>query len=57
MTMPLTCGQVVATLLEAGVEADVSALERDLAEAVSAAREEGKARRARPSTPDAGGGG
>lgn len=47
VTMPLTCGQVVATLLETGAEADVSALERELADAVAVAREEG-----RPVEPD-----
>jgi hypothetical protein len=46
-TMPLTCGQVVATLLEAGAEAEVPALERELADAVAAAQEEG-----RPVEPD-----
>jgi len=46
VTMPLTCGQVVATLLETGVE-DVTALERELADAVAVAREEG-----RPVEPD-----
>jgi hypothetical protein len=45
--MPLTCGQVVASLLEAGAEAEVPALERELAEAVATAREEG-----RPVEPD-----
>jgi hypothetical protein len=47
VTMPLTCGQVVATLLQAGAEADVAALERELADAVSVARDEG-----RPVEPD-----
>lgn len=47
VTMPLTCGQVVATLLEAGAEADVAALERELADAVALAREDG-----RPVEPD-----
>ena len=47
VTMPLTCGQVVASLLEAGAEADVAALERELADAVAVAREEG-----RPVEPD-----
>ncbi len=42
LTMPLTCGQVVAGRLEAGAEADPVALERDLAEAVALAREEGR---------------
>jgi len=41
-TMPLTCGQVVATALAAGAEADPPALERRLAEAVAAAEEEGR---------------
>jgi hypothetical protein len=47
VTMPLTCGQVVATLLEAGGEAEVSALEGKLADAVAVARDEG-----RPVEPD-----
>jgi hypothetical protein len=47
VTMPLTCGQVVATLLQAGARADVRALERELAEAVAVARDEG-----RPVEPD-----
>lgn len=47
VTMPLTCGQVVATLLEGGAEADVAALERELADAVAVAREDG-----RPVEPD-----
>ena len=42
VTMPLTCGQVVATLLEAGAEAEVAVLERELADAVAVAREEGR---------------
>jgi Acyltransferase len=42
-TMPLTCGQVVASRLEAGAEADPTALERDLADAVDLARSEGRA--------------
>ena len=46
-TMPLTCGQVVAARLEAGAEADPTALERELADAVALAREEG-----RPVEPD-----
>jgi hypothetical protein len=41
-TMPLTCGQVVASRLEAGAEADPTALERDLADAVALARAEGR---------------
>jgi hypothetical protein len=45
--MPLTCGQVVAALLEAGAEADVPRLERELADAIALAREEG-----RPVEPD-----
>ena len=40
--MPLTCGQVVASRLEAGAEADPAALEGDLAEAVALARAEGR---------------
>jgi hypothetical protein len=47
VTMPLTCGQVVAARLQAGADADVAALERDLADAVAVAREEG-----RPVEPD-----
>ena len=47
LTMPLTCGQFVSTKLEAGAEADPVALERDLADAVALAREEG-----RPVEPD-----
>ena len=46
-TMPLTCGQVVASLLESGAKADVPALERKLADAVAVAREGG-----RPVEPD-----
>lgn len=42
VSMPLTCGQVVATRLQAGAEADVAALERDLADEVEAARDEGR---------------
>jgi hypothetical protein len=42
-TMPLTCGQVVASRLEAGAEADPTALERDLADAVDRARSERRA--------------
>jgi hypothetical protein len=45
--MPLTCGQVVAARLQAGADADVAALESDLADAVGRAREEG-----RPVEPD-----
>jgi hypothetical protein len=45
--MPLTCGQVVAARLEAGADADLQALERDLGDAVAVAREEG-----RPVEPD-----
>jgi acyltransferase-like protein len=41
-TMPLTCGQFVASRLEAGAEADPTALELDLAEAVALARAEGR---------------
>ena len=41
-TMPLTCGQVVAARLEAGAEADPTALERDLADAVALAHAEGR---------------
>lgn len=41
-TMPLTCGQVLAAALAEGAEADPPALERRLAEAVVAAREEGR---------------
>ena len=41
-TMPLTCGQVVAARLEAGAEADPTALERDLADAVALARDDGR---------------
>ena len=47
VTMPLTCGQVVATLLEAGAEAEVAALEHELADAVAVALDEG-----RPVEPD-----
>jgi Acyltransferase len=47
LAMPLTCGQVVAALLEAGAEAEVPALERELAAAVAVAQEEG-----RPVEPD-----
>jgi 1-acyl-sn-glycerol-3-phosphate acyltransferase len=39
-TMPLTCGQVVATALADGAEADPAALERRLADAVAAAEAE-----------------
>ncbi|MGH3010244.1 MAG: 1-acyl-sn-glycerol-3-phosphate acyltransferase [Gaiellaceae bacterium] len=45
--MPLTCGQVVAALLEDGAEAEVPALERTLADAVASARDE-----RRPVEPD-----
>ena len=45
--MPLTCGQVVAARLQAGADADLHALERDLSDAVAVAREEG-----RPVEPD-----
>ena len=47
ITMPLTCGQVVAARLQAGADADLHALERDLSDAVAVAREEG-----RPVEPD-----
>ncbi len=47
LAMPLTCGQVVAALLEDGAEAQVPALEGALADAVASAREEG-----RPVEPD-----
>ena len=47
ITMPLTCGQVVAVRLQAGADADLHALERDLSDAVAVAREEG-----RPVEPD-----
>ena len=47
LAMPLTCGQVVAALLEDGAEAQVPALEGELADAVASAREEG-----RPVEPD-----
>ena len=47
VTMPLTCGQVVAARLQAGADADLHALERDLGDAVAVAREEG-----RPVEPD-----
>jgi acyltransferase-like protein len=47
LTMPLTCGQLVAARLQAGAEADPVALERDLADAVALAREE-----ERPVEPD-----
>jgi hypothetical protein len=47
VTMPLTCGQVVAARLQAGADADLHALERDLGDAVAVAREEG-----RPLEPD-----
>jgi hypothetical protein len=46
-TMPLTCGQVVASRLQSGADADLAALERDLGDAVAVAREEG-----RPVEPD-----
>ena len=41
-SMPLTCGQLVAHRLRAGAEADPADLARALAEAVEAAREEGR---------------
>lgn len=41
-TMPLTCGQVVAAALAAGADADPRALERELENAVAAARAEGR---------------
>lgn len=41
-TMPLTCGQVVAAQLAAGADADPPALERELENAVAAARAEGR---------------
>ena len=41
-TMPLTCGQVVASRLATGADADLVALERDLGDAVAVAREEGR---------------
>jgi Acyltransferase len=41
-TMPLTCGQFVASRLEAGAEADPTALEQDLTDAVALARSEGR---------------
>jgi hypothetical protein len=40
--MPLTCGQVVASRLQAGADADPAALERDLADAVAMAQEAGR---------------
>lgn len=52
-TMPLTCGQVVAARLQAGADADPTALERDLADAVAVAREAG--RRVEPDLLTAGG--
>ena len=45
-TMPLTCGQFVAARLEAGAEADPTALERDLADAVARRARRGAAGRA-----------
>jgi len=47
ITMPLTCGQVVAAWLQAGADADLHALERDLSDAVAVAQKEG-----RPVEPD-----
>jgi hypothetical protein len=47
LTVPVTCGQVVAARLAAGADADLAALERDLGDAVALAREEG-----RPVEPD-----
>jgi hypothetical protein len=47
VTMPLTCGQVVASLLQAGAATDLSAFERELADAVAMAHTEG-----RPVEPD-----
>ena len=41
-SMPLTCGQLVARRLRAGAEADPAALGGALAEAVEAARDEGR---------------
>ena len=41
-SMPLTTGQFVASRLEEGAEADPTALERDLADAVALARAEGR---------------
>lgn len=52
-TMPLTCGQVVASRLQAGADADPTALERDLADAVAVAGEAG--RRVEPDLLTAGG--
>jgi hypothetical protein len=52
-TMPLTCGQFVAARLQAGADADPTALERDLADAVAVAREAG--RRVEPDLLTAGG--
>ena len=51
--MPLTCGQVVADAAGGGREADPVALERDLADAVALAREEGRPGGARPARPPA----
>ena len=51
-TMPLTCGQVVAARLEAGAEADPTALERDLANAVALARDEGRQVESALATPE-----
>jgi hypothetical protein len=51
--MPLTCGQFVAARLQAGADADPTALERDLADAVAVAREAG--RRVEPDLLTAGG--
>ena len=47
LTMPLTCGQFVATKLEAGAEADPVALERDARRRGRAGARGGQARRAR----------
>jgi hypothetical protein len=47
VTMPLTCGQVVANALERRAEADPVALLGELTDAVEAARDEG-----RPIEPD-----
>ena len=42
VTMPLTCSQVVASRLQAGADADVPALEKELSDAVATARVEGR---------------
>jgi Acyltransferase len=42
VTMPLTCGQVVAAFLLDGAEAHIPTLERVLADAVATARDEGR---------------